>query len=118
MMNGKLRVFNSSFIVHHFAHAFSNPAYFSISFFCPKPGKLTVSFAASPVPSRRSTSPRPYFGWRTCEAGAKSPPAEDEELRALLLLLLLPPALCAPALLLLLLRLMVGSAGGLKLEPP
>ena len=32
------------------SQAFSNPAYFSINFFCPKPGKLTVSFAPSPVP--------------------------------------------------------------------
>src|SRR5205085_2735893 len=33
------------------SQAFSSPAYFSINFFCPKPGKLTVSFAPSPVPS-------------------------------------------------------------------
>src|SRR5205085_12097421 len=60
------------------AQAFSNPAYFSTSFFWPKPGKLTRSLAASPVPSRRRTRPRPYFGWRTCVPGAKSPPVEDD----------------------------------------
>src|SRR5215210_6157617 len=62
-------------------YAFSSPAYFSISFFCPKPGKLTVSLAASPVPSRRRTRPRPYFGWRTCVPGVKSPldAVEDDE---------------------------------------
>src|SRR5256885_11012244 len=42
-----------------------------MSFFCPKPGKLTVNFAASPAPSRLRTRPRPYFGWRTCVPGVK-----------------------------------------------
>src|SRR6185312_2182912 len=38
------------------------PAYFSMIFFNPYPGKLIVSFASSPSPSRRITTPRPYFG--------------------------------------------------------
>lgn len=38
------------------------PAYFAIIFFNPYPGKLIVSFASSPSPSRRNTVPRPYFG--------------------------------------------------------
>jgi len=38
------------------------PAYFSIIFLSPYPGKLIVSFASSPSPSRRSTVPRPYLG--------------------------------------------------------
>ena len=41
--------------------AFS-PANFSTSFFSPTPGKLTVIFALSPSPSRRTTVPRPYLG--------------------------------------------------------
>src|SRR5829696_5471713 len=59
------------------AQAFSRPAYFSTSFFWPKPGKLTRSLAASPTPSRRRTRPRPYFGCLTCVPGVK-PAAEDE----------------------------------------
>jgi hypothetical protein len=62
---------------HH--QAFSSPAYFSMSFFWPKPGKLTVSLAESPAPSRRRTRPRPYLGWRTCEPGANAPAAFDED---------------------------------------
>src|SRR6185312_16349228 len=38
------------------------PAYFSTIFFNPNPGKLIVSFASSPSPSRRRMVPRPYFG--------------------------------------------------------
>src|SRR5215207_10922586 len=58
------------------AQAFSRPAYFSTSFFWPKPGKLTRSLAASPTPSRRRTRPRPYFGCLTCVPGVK--PADDD----------------------------------------
>src|SRR5579883_86357 len=43
------------------------PAYFSTSFFKPCPGKLTVSLASSPSPSRLNTVPRPYFGCCTTE---------------------------------------------------
>jgi hypothetical protein len=39
-----------------------NPAYFSISFLSPCPGKLTVSFASSPSPSRLTITPFPYLG--------------------------------------------------------
>src|SRR4051795_8819172 len=67
----------SSFILH--PYAFSSPAYFSTSFFWPKPGKLTRSLAASPVPSRRRTRPRPYLGCLTCMPGAKPPPAEEAD---------------------------------------
>src|ERR1700749_961666 len=67
----------SSFILH--PYAFSSPAYFSTSFFWPKPGKLTKSLTASPAPSRRRTRPRPYFGCLTCVPGAKPPPAEEVE---------------------------------------
>src|SRR5262249_35101591 len=42
-----------------------SPAYFSMIFFSPYPGKCTVSLASSPSPSRRTTTPRPYFGWST-----------------------------------------------------
>ena len=38
------------------------PAYFSTIFLSPYPGKLIVSFASSPSPSRRKMVPRPYFG--------------------------------------------------------
>src|SRR5215213_6044896 len=54
------------------SYAFSSPAYFSTSFFCPKPGKLTVNFADSPAPSRRKTSPRPYLECLTYEPGVIS----------------------------------------------
>src|SRR5215217_3713444 len=73
----KLRFHPSSFSLH--PYAFSNPAYFSTSFFWPKPGKLTRSLAASPTPSRRSTRPRPYFGCLTCVPGVKPAAAEEEE---------------------------------------
>src|SRR5713101_6425510 len=42
-----------------------NPAYFSINFLSPCPGKLTVSFASSPSPSRLTITPLPYFGCTT-----------------------------------------------------
>src|SRR5262249_820423 len=45
--------------VHQFLF---KPAYFSISFFKPKRGKLTVILASSPSPSRRTTVPMPYLG--------------------------------------------------------
>src|SRR5215213_7164676 len=54
------------------SYAFSSPAYFSTSFFCPKPGKLTVNFADSPTPSRLNTSPRPYLECFTYEPGVNS----------------------------------------------
>src|SRR5436309_12881535 len=73
-----LVIHHSSLRIHHFFYAFSSPAYFSTSFFWPKPGKLTRSLAESPVPSRRSTRPRPYLGWRTCVPGTKPAPVEDE----------------------------------------
>src|SRR3954470_3195074 len=60
-------------------YAFSSPAYFSTSFFWPKPGKLTRSLAASPTPSRRSTRPRPYFGCLTCVPGTKPLPEEEDD---------------------------------------
>src|SRR5215213_5882554 len=63
--------------LHPFGYAFSSPAYFSTSFFWPKPGKLTRSLAASPTPSRRRTRPRPYLGCLPCVPGAKSPPEEE-----------------------------------------
>src|SRR5207248_8388645 len=44
-----------------------NPAYFSISFLSPCPGKLTVSFASSPSPSRLTITPLPYLGWLTVD---------------------------------------------------
>src|SRR5688500_4238581 len=76
----QLSLHPSSFRLHPCVYAFSSPAYFSTSFFWPKPGKLTKSLAPSPTPSRRSTRPRPYFGWRTCVPGVKPPPdVEDEE---------------------------------------
>src|SRR5438270_9100879 len=73
---------HSSIITPHsslLSYAFSSPAYFSTSFFWPKPGKLTVSLAESPAPSRRSTSPRPYLGCLTCVPGTKSPPEDVED---------------------------------------
>ena len=39
-----------------------NVAYFSMSFFKPYPGKLTVILASSPSPSRRRIVPVPYLG--------------------------------------------------------
>src|SRR5271165_2472552 len=42
-----------------------NPAYFSINFLSPYPGKLTVSLASSPSPSRLTIVPLPYFGCST-----------------------------------------------------
>src|SRR4029079_8796024 len=38
------------------------PAYLATIFCSPCPGKLIVSFASSPSPSRRNTVPRPYLG--------------------------------------------------------
>src|SRR5687767_7644914 len=75
----RTKAVTSSFILHPSPHAFSSPAYFSTSFFWPKPGKLTRSLAASPTPSRRSTRPRPYFGCLTCVPGVKPPPEADDE---------------------------------------
>src|SRR5579871_5313441 len=46
-------------------HSTLIPAYFAISFFSPYPGKLTVIFVSSPVPSRRITVPRPYLACST-----------------------------------------------------
>src|ERR1700752_741129 len=57
-------------------HAFSKPAYFSTNFFCPNPGKLTVSFVDSPAPSRRRTNPRPYFECLTYDPGVNSAEVE------------------------------------------
>src|SRR5919112_3660279 len=71
----RLSIHHPSFRIHHYA--FSSPAYFSTSFFWPKPGKLTRSLAASPAPSRRRTRPRPYLGCLTCVPGAKPPPEEE-----------------------------------------
>ena len=48
-----------------------NPANLSTSFFNPCPGKLMVSFASSPSPSRLSTVPRPYRGCSTTDPGPK-----------------------------------------------
>src|SRR5260370_23431423 len=44
-----------------------SPAYFSTSFLSPYPGKLTVSLASSPSPSRRTITPRPYLGCSTVD---------------------------------------------------
>src|SRR5207302_8868874 len=52
-------------------HSSFIPAYFSTSLFSPWPGKLTVSLASSPSPSRRSTVPRPYRGCTTVEPEPK-----------------------------------------------
>jgi hypothetical protein len=46
-------------------HSRSSWANFSTSFFTPNPENCTVIFASSPSPSRRNTTPSPYFGWRT-----------------------------------------------------
>src|SRR6185369_16215669 len=50
-------------------HSTLIPAYFAINFFSPYPGKLTVTFVSSPVPSRRRTVPRPHLVCSTVEPG-------------------------------------------------
>src|SRR5205085_2258786 len=54
--------FSDGLRIHQFLF---NPAYFSINFFRPKRGKLTVILASSPSPSRRTTVPVPYLGCST-----------------------------------------------------
>src|SRR6476646_948378 len=57
-------------------HALSRCAYFSISFFNPNRGNCTVILAFSPSPSRRYTTPSPYFGCFTrCPGRKELPPA-------------------------------------------
>lgn len=53
------RRISNMFCIHQ---SYFNPAYFSISFLSPYPGKLTVSLASSPSPSRLTIVPRPYLG--------------------------------------------------------
>src|SRR5579864_2710327 len=55
-------------------HALSRCAYFSTSFFNPNRGNCTVILAFSPSPSRRYTTPSPYFGCFTRCPGRKEPP--------------------------------------------
>ena len=74
--HGIILIHHRRVIVHLSSSRLLQPRNFSISFFCPKPGKLT---SASPVavPSRTQDERGPYFGWRTCVPGAK-PPGADE----------------------------------------
>src|SRR5712691_10563125 len=50
-------------------HSILIPAYFATNFFNPYPGKLTVTLASPPEPSRRRTVPRPYLACSTVEPG-------------------------------------------------